>query len=298
MTLNQAWGKASVAFIGNNNQATYYTTTPAGCQTGTTQCGHPDDKWGWAVLSGAEIKLPMLSPGSRLGFFFNYGVGAVRYSGGSNLQSAGLFGSGNEVALGVLSARKAYRRLQPAVVVGFGGYPSLPALLAARQIKIPTVIHEQNAVLGRVNRYLAPKADAVASAFPTLLKADLDTKAKVQAVGNPVRPDIRALPDAEYVPFDPRGKDTIRLLEPHDVGIEGADRRGGAVEVVDVVRASPGVDVVRREPRHHGRRRPLGGGGRGGGRRGGRGCPWDNHGRRGDERGRDQSGPAHLRRPQ
>jgi UDP-N-acetylglucosamine--N-acetylmuramyl-(pentapeptide) pyrophosphoryl-undecaprenol N-acetylglucosamine transferase len=124
----------------------------------------------------------------------------------------GMARAGLRIALGVLSARKAYRRLQPAVVVGFGGYPSLPALLAARQLKIPTVIHEQNAVLGRVNRYLAPKADAVASAFPTLLKADLDTKAKVQAVGNPVRPDIRALADAEYVPFDPRGKDTIRLL--------------------------------------------------------------------------------------
>ena len=55
-------------------------STRGGCpcaQTGTTQCGYPDDKWGWAVLAGAEIKLDMLSPGSRVGFYGTYGVGAV-----------------------------------------------------------------------------------------------------------------------------------------------------------------------------------------------------------------------------
>jgi UDP-N-acetylglucosamine--N-acetylmuramyl-(pentapeptide) pyrophosphoryl-undecaprenol N-acetylglucosamine transferase len=120
----------------------------------------------------------------------------------------GMARAGIRIALGVMSARKAFRRLKPSVVVGFGGYPSLPALLAARQLKIPTVIHEQNAVLGRVNRYLAPKADAVASAFPILEKADKDVKARLQTVGNPVRPEIRALAEVEY---EPPG-DTINLL--------------------------------------------------------------------------------------
>ena len=99
---------------------------------------------------------------------------------------------------GARAAKAAFRRLKPAVVVGFGGYPSLPALLAARSMRIPTAIHEQNAVLGRVNRYLAPKVNAVACAFPTLIKATPAVKASAVVVGNPVRPAIQALYDRPY----------------------------------------------------------------------------------------------------
>jgi UDP-N-acetylglucosamine--N-acetylmuramyl-(pentapeptide) pyrophosphoryl-undecaprenol N-acetylglucosamine transferase len=110
------------------------------------------------------------------------------------------------IQAGRAQAHKAYKRLTPAVVVGFGGYPSLPALMAARSARVPTVIHEQNSVLGRVNRYLAPKVDAVACAFPTLLKAPRKVKAEV--VGNPVRPDIRALYDKPFPDTDR----TLRIL--------------------------------------------------------------------------------------
>jgi UDP-N-acetylglucosamine--N-acetylmuramyl-(pentapeptide) pyrophosphoryl-undecaprenol N-acetylglucosamine transferase len=110
------------------------------------------------------------------------------------------------IQAGVKRARKAYRRLKPAVVVGFGGYPSLPALIAARKMRIPRLIHEQNAVLGRVNRYLSKNVDKVACAFPILKKKP--AKLKPEVVGNPVRPDIRALYDEAYVP--PGG--TLRLL--------------------------------------------------------------------------------------
>jgi hypothetical protein len=107
LRVNQAWGRASVAVIANHNEATYFTGPFAGlCSgggTGTTYCGHPDDAWGWAVISGTEIKLDFLSPGSRFGAYFNYGVGASAYGGGSNLVSPGLFGSGNQVAFGVMS---------------------------------------------------------------------------------------------------------------------------------------------------------------------------------------------------
>ena len=107
LRVNQAWGRASIAVIANHNEATYFTGPFAGlCSgggTGTTYCGHPDDAWGWAVIMGTEIKLDFLSPGSRVGGYFNYGVGAVAYSGGSNLASPGLFGSGNQVAFGVVS---------------------------------------------------------------------------------------------------------------------------------------------------------------------------------------------------
>jgi hypothetical protein len=104
LRVSQAWGRASVAVIANHNEASYYTTTAscAGGNTGTTLCGHPDDKWGWAVLSGTEIKLDMLSPGSRIGGFFNYGVGATRYVA-SNLASPGLYGSGNTIAIGAVT---------------------------------------------------------------------------------------------------------------------------------------------------------------------------------------------------
>jgi UDP-N-acetylglucosamine--N-acetylmuramyl-(pentapeptide) pyrophosphoryl-undecaprenol N-acetylglucosamine transferase len=113
---------------------------------------------------------------------------------------------GLKIAQGVLQARKAFKRLDPAVVVGFGGYPSLPALLAAMTQGRPTVIHEQNAVLGRVNRLLASRMDVVACAFPILEKCPPGVKAEV--VGNPVRADIRALYDRPYEP----PADRIRLL--------------------------------------------------------------------------------------
>ncbi len=108
---------------------------------------------------------------------------------------------------GVRTARRAYKRLRPAVVVGFGGYPSLPGLLAARR-RIPTVIHEQNAVLGRVNRYLAPRVDAVACAFPILGRASAEVVKRARVVGNPVRPEIRALYGEGYT----APGDSVRLL--------------------------------------------------------------------------------------
>jgi len=121
----------------------------------------------------------------------------------------GMARGGVKIFAGVTRARMAFKRLKPAIVVGFGGYPSLPALLAAPALKIPTVIHEQNAVLGRVNRYLAPRAAVVACAFPTLEKASARVRAKVAVVGNPVRPEIRALADR---PFPDPGSGNVRIL--------------------------------------------------------------------------------------
>jgi UDP-N-acetylglucosamine--N-acetylmuramyl-(pentapeptide) pyrophosphoryl-undecaprenol N-acetylglucosamine transferase len=114
------------------------------------------------------------------------------------------------VMRGVSQAKEAFIQRRPSVVVGFGGYPSLPALLAALKAEIPTVIHEQNAVLGRVNRYLAPRVQTVACAFPTLELASAKVKAAAKVVGNPVRPEIRALYDRPYAPPGPRSE--IRIL--------------------------------------------------------------------------------------
>jgi len=62
-------------------------------------------------------------------------------------------------------ARELYRTFKPAAVVGFGGYPAFPALLAAFADDIPTAVHEQNAVLGRVNRLVAGRVDAIATSY-------------------------------------------------------------------------------------------------------------------------------------
>jgi UDP-N-acetylglucosamine--N-acetylmuramyl-(pentapeptide) pyrophosphoryl-undecaprenol N-acetylglucosamine transferase len=111
---------------------------------------------------------------------------------------------------GVLQARAAFQLIDPAIVVGFGGYPSLPALIAAITQKRRTVIHEQNAVSGRANRLLASHVTAVACAFPTLMKAKPAVQARAVVVGNPVRPEIRALARKPYEPPKPDGE--IRLL--------------------------------------------------------------------------------------
>ena len=122
----------------------------------------------------------------------------------------GMLKAGLAIMRGVGQARSAFDRTGADVVVGFGGYPSAPALVAAILQKRPTLIHEQNAVLGRTNRMLAPRVGGVASAFPTLGRAPEAVKARAQVVGNPVRPDIRALFDCAYVA--PEGDGPIHVL--------------------------------------------------------------------------------------
>jgi len=118
----------------------------------------------------------------------------------------GLLKAGVEILKGVLQARAAFTRLGVDVVIGFGGYPSAPALLAALSQGRPTLIHEQNAVLGRTNRLLAGRVRAVASSFPTLEKAPAGVTPHL--VGSPVRTEIAALFDR---PYDPPA-DRIRVL--------------------------------------------------------------------------------------
>lgn len=113
-----------------------------------------------------------------------------------------------KIGLGIMQARKAFKRLKPWAVIGFGGYPSYPALMAALGRRDITIIHEQNSVLGRSNRQLVKQVDAVACAFPVLRMAPVEMEGRVQVVGNPVRPDIRALYDEPYPAIDP----TIRIL--------------------------------------------------------------------------------------
>src|SRR5947208_13182095 len=91
---------------------------------------------------------------------------------------------------GTLVAARLVRRLKPAAVVGFGGYPTLPPLIAARLLGVPGIIHDANAVLGRANRFLSRRVNAIATSLPGVLDRDPDLANKATTVGTPMRPAI------------------------------------------------------------------------------------------------------------
>ena len=103
-----------------------------------------------------------------------------------------------EMLRGRAMARELYRTFKPAAVIGFGGYPAMPALLAAFADKIPTAVHEQNAVLGRVNRLVAGRVDAIATSYATTERLAVKHEGKVHLVGNPVRDAVLALRTRPY----------------------------------------------------------------------------------------------------
>jgi UDP-N-acetylglucosamine--N-acetylmuramyl-(pentapeptide) pyrophosphoryl-undecaprenol N-acetylglucosamine transferase len=99
-------------------------------------------------------------------------------------------------------AKRLYREHRPDAVVGFGGYPAFPSLLAASSMKIPTVLHEQNAVLGRVNRLLAAEAEAIGTAFERVDRLKPGYAGKTVLVGNPVRENVARLGELPFPEFD------------------------------------------------------------------------------------------------
>ncbi|HZY21042.1 MAG TPA: glycosyltransferase, partial [Beijerinckiaceae bacterium] len=121
-------------------------------------------------------------------------IASATPSGGSPLgmAKAALF-----LGFGFLQASRRLRRRRPAAVVGFGGYPTVPPVMAAAMLRIPTVIHEQNGVMGRANRFLAGRVAAIATGFPEV-KGIPATPARVVHTGNPVRPAVLA---AARTPF-------------------------------------------------------------------------------------------------
>ena len=109
---------------------------------------------------------------------------------------------------GTVAARRLIKRIQPRAVIGFGGYPSVPPVLAAAQLHVPTLVHEGNAVIGRANRFLASKVDANAQGNQELDGLPETMASKTHLTGNPVRPmviDARA-------PFPDFADGTLRIL--------------------------------------------------------------------------------------
>ncbi|HYA72167.1 MAG TPA: UDP-N-acetylglucosamine--N-acetylmuramyl-(pentapeptide) pyrophosphoryl-undecaprenol N-acetylglucosamine transferase [Roseiarcus sp.] len=113
------------------------------------------------------------------------------------------------LAGGLASALLLLGRLRPRAVVGFGGYPTVPPLMAAWLMRVPSVLHEQNAVMGRANRFLAPRVSLIATGFPELKGVDGALSAKSRYTGNPVRPGVIAAAARPYPDFDGRRLDVL-----------------------------------------------------------------------------------------
>src|SRR6185436_8850679 len=96
------------------------------------------------------------------------------------------------------------------VLVGFGGYPSVPPLWSAQHADVPTILHEQNAVMGRANRFLAPRASRLALSFDAVKFAERVAASRRSLTGNPVRAEISAISDTSYAA--PRAGEAINLF--------------------------------------------------------------------------------------
>jgi UDP-N-acetylglucosamine--N-acetylmuramyl-(pentapeptide) pyrophosphoryl-undecaprenol N-acetylglucosamine transferase len=133
------------------------------------------------------------------------------------------------LGLGVTQAWALIGRLKPAAVIGFGGYPTVPPVLAAVWRGVPTLIHDANAVLGRANRFLAPRVTAIATTFPDIFGDKPELGAKATLTGNPVRPPVVAAAATPY----PANAGSLRLL------IFGGSQ--GARIMADIVPAAIGL---------------------------------------------------------
>jgi len=143
--------------------------------------------------------------GGTLGSIETHHITAGSLAGQGLLGRAkGLF----NMARGVLQAKSLLTQMKPEAVVGFGGYAAAPTVVAALQLGLPTIIHEQNAILGLANRLLAGKVDQVCTSYELAKKAPLE--ARITRTGMPVRPAIVA---TGYTPYQAPGHDgPIRLL--------------------------------------------------------------------------------------
>lgn len=136
-------------------------------------------------------------------------VHKIRAGGIAGRGIAAKLKSAVKLLLGWRDARRLLSRLNPSVVVGFGGYASVPTVLAAGGRGVPVVLHEQNAVIGRANRMLARQATAIATCFEVVEKIPAADRRKVALVGNPVREAIKGVRESGPAPLSENGSREI-----------------------------------------------------------------------------------------
>ena len=112
----------------------------------------------------------------------------------------------SRLGMGYLGALRLLKRVGPKAVIGFGGYPTLPPIFAARTLRIPTAVHEQNAVMGRANRLLSRYVDRVALSFSPTKYLGPKAQPKAIVTGTPVRDAVLAVRDVPYVPPEPASR--------------------------------------------------------------------------------------------
>ena len=150
------------------------------------------------MLRGHHVALVTDERGAKIPGIFDKAQVHVMPAGRMTRNPKSWPGALKAILAGRAMARRLNETFRPTAVVGFGGYPAMPALLGALADGIPTAIHEQNAVLGRVNRYLAGRVDAIATAYPDVRRLKDRYAGKVHLVGNPVREEVKQLREEEF----------------------------------------------------------------------------------------------------
>ena len=162
------------------------------------------------IARGHAVELVTDERATRYGVKFParaiHHVAAATPSGGSIIARARAILT---LIRGTQAARKIIRAARPRALVGFGGYPTVPPVLAAAQLGFPAILHEQNAVMGRANRFLASRVKAVAKGFDNLAGLDEKLVPKTHLTGNPVRPSVVKASRRPYPDFQ---DGTLRLL--------------------------------------------------------------------------------------
>lgn len=174
--------------------------------------------------------------GGSLARLETHRIAAARIDGGIAAKLRGVA----ELGYGFVQSRRLLARLAPAAVVGFGGYPSVPVMLAATQARLPTLVHEQNAVLGRANRLLAPRVTRIATSFGAVAGIRTGDGARLTMTGNPVRGAIGALGRLPYPAFE-AATGMVRILV-----LGGSQGARALSDVVPAAIARLAEDVRRR----------------------------------------------------
>lgn len=157
------------------------------------------------VLRGHRVALITDDRGAKIDGMVDEGQVHILPAGRVTKNPRSWVSGARAILKGRKMAAQLYETFEPSAVVGFGGYPAFPALLAAHGNAIPTIVHEQNAVLGRVNRLAARKVNAIATAYPDILQLKPKYLEKVHLVGNPVREEVMELREEPYPPLMEEG---------------------------------------------------------------------------------------------
>ena len=183
-----------------------------------------------AALARRGVEVELATDDRAMKFGEDFPARAIHAFPSATPTAAGSFAKSRAaltLSFGVAAALIKLRRMRPRAVVGFGGYPTVPPLVAASLLGIPSVLHEQNAVMGRANRFLSSRVTLIACGFPDLKEVDAAIRAKTRFTGNPVRPAVVAAAATPYPDFAGR---RIKLL------VTGGSQ--GARVMADVVPAA------------------------------------------------------------